>query len=87
MHRINKVHAMPNKLTQEGSAPAGLLNFDNLPNDAHVSAQVVAWLFGCSVPTVWRWSADGNLPKPLKIGPGCTRWRVGSLRDRMVAAA
>lgn len=33
----------------------------------------VAEICQCSVATVWRRSADGTLPKPIKIG-GLTRW-------------
>ena len=28
---------------------------------------------GCSVPTFWRWVANGTLPKPVKLG-GMSRW-------------
>ena len=27
----------------------------------------------CSVPTFWRWVANGTLPKPVKLG-GMSRW-------------
>lgn len=41
--------------------------------DRLVSVRDTAALLGCSVPTVWRRVADGQLPKPVKIG-GITRW-------------
>ena len=25
--------------------------------------------------TVWRWTADGSFPSPIKLGPNTTRWR------------
>lgn len=25
--------------------------------------------------TIWRWAAIGKFPKPVKIGPGTTRWK------------
>jgi len=28
---------------------------------------------GCSVPTFWRWVANGTLPKAVKLG-GMSRW-------------
>jgi len=57
-----------------------LQNFDKLPNDAHVRVKVVADLFSCSVPTVWRDVRAGRLPKPRKLSPRRTAWRVGDLR-------
>ncbi|UYG01760.1 AlpA family phage regulatory protein [Halomonas sp. LR3S48] len=32
-----------------------------------------------SVPTLWRWAREGKMPKPIKIGPNCTRWRLADL--------
>jgi prophage regulatory protein len=29
---------------------------------------------GLSEPTIWRHSAAGTFPKPIKISPGCTVW-------------
>ena len=29
---------------------------------------------GLSAPTIWRHSAAGTFPKPIKISPGCTVW-------------
>jgi prophage regulatory protein len=31
--------------------------------------------------TWWRWVRNGNAPKPVKLGPSVTAWRVGDLRD------
>ena len=56
--------------------PAALCNFDSLPDAAHVRDKVVAGLFGCSVPTVWRMSADGRLCKPRKLSERVTAWFV-----------
>jgi prophage regulatory protein len=30
--------------------------------------------------TVWRWLNEGNFPAPVKLSPGCTRWRVEDLQ-------
>lgn len=40
-----------------------------------MSVKDVALHFDCAVSTVWRWTKNGVLPKPLKIG-GMTRWRA-----------
>jgi prophage regulatory protein len=41
----------------------------------------VAKRYDISRITVWRWAAKGLLPKPVKLSPGCTRWRESDLDD------
>lgn len=67
------------------SLPAGLANFDSLPDSAHVRLPVVAGLHDISAATVWRWVKSGHLPAPVKLGPGVTAWKVGDLRRAGVA--
>ena len=62
------------------SLPAGLKDFDSLPDSAFVRLPVVAGLHSISTPTVWRWVKRGILPEPEKLGPGVTAWNVGKLR-------
>lgn len=68
------------------SIPDALRNFDSLPDSAIVRDKVVAGLFGCSVPTVWRMSADGRIPKPVRPSLRITGWQVGGLRKTLSAA-
>lgn len=36
--------------------------------------------YGVSVATIWRWTAErSDFPKPIKLGIGCTRWRIEDL--------
>lgn len=39
----------------------------------------VAGRYEISKPTVWRWARDGRLPKPIKLSPGCSRWKLSDL--------
>ncbi|MBM4230765.1 MAG: AlpA family phage regulatory protein [Gammaproteobacteria bacterium] len=32
-----------------------------------------------SANTVWRWVREGRFPKPVKLGPGVTAWRLSDL--------
>ena len=32
--------------------------------------------FGIARQSVWRWVRDGRLPAPVKLSPGCSRWRL-----------
>lgn len=55
-------------------------NFDRLPDSARLRVKSVAPLLGVSVPTVWRWVADGRFPAPRKLAPGTTTWSVRDVR-------
>jgi predicted DNA-binding transcriptional regulator AlpA len=44
-----------------------------------------AALLGCGRSTLWRWSAEGVIPRPLKIG-GMSRWRLSDLQAVIDAA-
>lgn len=61
--------------------PLMLSAFDELPESAFVSVNIVCALFGCSPATVWRRARDGALPSPHKLGKRTTRWNVGELRS------
>ncbi len=61
------------------------INFDNLPDSAHVRQPVVEVLYTCSGATVWRWEKAGIIPAPLKLGPRITAWNVGQLRANLAA--
>jgi predicted DNA-binding transcriptional regulator AlpA len=75
---------MANKRTP-ASLPDSLANFDSLPDSAVVRDRVVAGLFGCSKPTVWRMSKDGRIDPPIKVSLRVTGWSVGGLRKKMAA--
>ena len=32
--------------------------------------------------TIWRWAHNGNLPQPVKLSPGCTRWNLDEIEQR-----
>jgi predicted DNA-binding transcriptional regulator AlpA len=55
-------------------------NFDKLPDSAYVDVKVVAALFDCSVPTVWRRVRAGQLVEPDHLGTRTTRWKVGEIK-------
>lgn len=67
--------------------PEALKHFDSFPESAEVRAPIVRALFGISDATLWRWSRNGQLPKPRKRGPKVTCWNVGELRECLTANA
>lgn len=44
------------------------------PADRFVSAKELAGVLGVCTKTVYRWSRDGVLPKPRKLGKRASRW-------------
>lgn len=69
-----KAHQSP----QVSGIPNELGAIDKQPDLAHVRVQTVAKIYDVSTATIWNWGAAGQFPKPHKIGPNCTRWRVGA---------
>jgi predicted DNA-binding transcriptional regulator AlpA len=54
----------------------------NTPDNRYLSVRHVAERFDVSVNTVWRWAAlNPRFPKPIKLGPGCSRWRLADLAE------
>lgn len=47
-----------------------------------LSARECAKLLKISVPTYWRWVANGIVPKPIKIG-GLSRWPLSDLEGTL----
>ena len=41
-----------------------------------VSVRSLAARYETAVNTVWRWVREGRYPKPIKLGPAMTRWRL-----------
>ncbi|WP_348827424.1 AlpA family phage regulatory protein [Halomonas sp. RT37] len=45
-----------------------------------LTVRQVAERHAVSVPTVWRWARErADFPKPQRLGPAATRWRLADL--------
>lgn len=53
--------------------------------DPLLSDKEAAAYLGCGRSTLWRWVADGIVPKPLRIG-GMSRWRQSTI-EAVIAKA
>ncbi|MDI5987030.1 AlpA family phage regulatory protein [Halomonas sp. M4R5S39] len=49
----------------------------------YLTVKQIASRLAVSVPTIWRWSRDhdSSFPRPIKLGPNCTRWRLADLEE------
>ncbi|MDO8908994.1 MAG: AlpA family phage regulatory protein [Pseudohongiella sp.] len=56
---------------------------DNVPQKplprVWASDSQLAEIFSVTRATIWRWSASGRLPKPVRLSPGCTRWKIADI--------
>lgn len=41
----------------------------------------LAEIYSVSRATIWRWTAAGRLPRPVKLSPGCTRWKLSDIGE------
>lgn len=59
--------------------PSGLL-----PANGYVrQAQLIPAIFPFSSATLWRKVKAGTFPRPVKLGPRITAWRVEDIREAL----
>lgn len=44
-----------------------------------VSDKQISQRYEVARQTVWAWVKAGHLPQPVKLSPGCTRWKLSDL--------
>jgi len=49
----------------------------------YLSVEQIAEQLGISTSCVWRWAADGKLPKPIKLSSRVTRWRADEIEQAL----
>ncbi|AVP83141.1 hypothetical protein C7K70_03165 [Aeromonas hydrophila] len=69
----------------EGYQIMSLHASSELPKEGFVRVGTLAKLLGIAVVTVWRWTANGKLPQPVKLSERVTAWRAEDIRDWMNA--
>jgi prophage regulatory protein len=48
--------------------------------EAYLSDVTLSARFGVHRMTPWRWvKTDLTFPKPVKLSPGCTRWKLADI--------
>jgi predicted DNA-binding transcriptional regulator AlpA len=54
--------------------------YDSLPTTGYVRLPAVLNVFPVSKSTWWAGCKSGRFPKPVKLGPNITAWRVEDIR-------
>lgn len=63
-------------------------HFDQLPDSALIAINALAVVIGKGVSTAWRdIRNDPDFPRPIRLSAGCTRFRVGDIRQYLVGKA
>lgn len=44
-----------------------------------LTVRQVADRLGVSTDSIWRWKRRGVFPAAVRLGPGCTRWRLADI--------
>ncbi|ABI55992.1 helix-turn-helix transcriptional regulator [Alkalilimnicola ehrlichii] len=47
----------------------------------YLSLRQITERYNVHKSTAWRWVAAGRFPKPVKLSPGCTRWKLSDLEQ------
>lgn len=74
---------LENELTNK--LPQALSGFDEMPASSYVRLPIVKALYGISSASVWRHSATGLMPGPIKLSKRCTAWNVGLIKADLAA--
>jgi len=45
----------------------------------YLTVEEVAERYSVSKDSIWRWKREGKFPRAVRVGPGCTRWRMSDL--------
>lgn len=61
--------------------------FDDLPDLALIQIRplVNSGVLPYSATTIWRKCKQGEFPQPVKLSAGITAWRVGDIRNYLLA--
>ncbi len=56
------------------------MSTSELPIRKWVTDKYLSEYYGVSRMTIWRWSRNGKLPAPVKIGENTTRWNFEQIQ-------
>lgn len=55
------------------------------PGIIYASDRQLAKRYGVHRTAIWRWVRNGDLPAPLRLSPGCTRWKMADILEHEAA--
>lgn len=58
-------------------------NFGKIPADGYIRLEAILSVIPVGKSTWWRKVKKGEFPKPVKLGPNTTAWKVQDIRRLM----
>lgn len=55
------------------------MNMNVTPENLYLTVDQVAKRLNVSSDSIWRWKRAGQFPPAVRVGPGCTRWRLSDV--------
>lgn len=52
-----------------------------MQTNTYLSDKTVATRYEVGRATVWRWVQESKFPAPVKLSPGCTRWKLSDIEE------
>lgn len=50
-----------------------------MTRESYLSDHLLAERYAVHPKTIWAWARQGRFPHPIKLQPGCTRWRASDV--------
>lgn len=50
-----------------------------MQHETYLTDNEVAARYKVGRATPWRWAQKGTFPSPVKLSPGCSRWRLSDV--------
>lgn len=63
------------------------LNAASVSGETYLTDRDIADRYGCSRQSIWNWCKAGKFPRPLKLAPGTSRWRLSDVLAHEAQAA
>ncbi|TIX34107.1 MAG: AlpA family phage regulatory protein [Mesorhizobium sp.] len=57
------------------------------PAALYLTDRQTAVRYGVGRAAIWRWVQNDTFPKPVRLSPGCSRWRLADLEAWEAAKA
>ncbi len=56
---------------------------EQIISDKYLTDKDLSGRYAVSRATIWRWVKEGRIPSPHKLSPGCTRWRLSEVIEKL----
>jgi len=85
---LHLVHVVPTHIKGSRDMATSSETYGAMPATGYMrQSQLIPAIFPFSSATLWRKVKAGTFPKPVKLGPRITAWRVEDIREMLQRGA